>query len=125
MFLKRSGDQRQFGSALLAQGQPQGVNAQLSAWLRPRLGQHIDTAQMADACAMSVRTLHRKLRQEAGLTPARLLTRLRLELACGLLEQTGMTVKQATRQSGFGTEYNLRRLHAWPICSGPDRSMKK
>jgi transcriptional regulator GlxA family with amidase domain len=109
LFLKRPGGQRQFSSELLAQSQAQGVAAQLTAWLRPRLSQQVDIGQMAAACAVSIRTLHRKLRQEADLTPAQLLARLRMEAACGLLEQPGMTVKQAARQSGYGTEYNLRR----------------
>lgn len=109
IFLKRPGGQRQFSSELLAQSQPEGVSAQLTAWLRPRLKQEVDIEQMAAACALSVRTLHRKLRQEADLTPAQLLGRLRMELACGLLEQPGVSVKQAARQSGYGTEYNLRR----------------
>lgn len=50
-----------------------------------------------------------KLQEEVGHTPAQLLARLRMEAACALLEQPTMTVKQAARQSGYGTEYNLRR----------------
>jgi AraC-like DNA-binding protein len=34
---------------------------------------------MAAALAVSVRTLHRRLQQEAGLSPAQLLQRLRME----------------------------------------------
>lgn len=109
LFLKRPGGQRQFSSELLAQAVPDGLCGQLSAWLRPRLRQQIDIEQMAGACALSVRTLHRRLRSEAGVTPAQLLARMRMELACGLLEQPRMTVKQAARQSGYGSEYNLRR----------------
>ena len=45
----------------------------------------------------------------AGVSPAHLLLRLRMECACGLLEQPGMTVKRVAAQSGFGSEYNLRR----------------
>jgi transcriptional regulator GlxA family with amidase domain len=109
IFLKRPGGQRQFSSELLAQTQPDGVSARLTAWLRPRLKQHIAIAQMAAACALSERTLHRRLRQEADVTPTQLLGRMRMELACALLEQPGVTVKQAARQCGYGTEYNLRR----------------
>lgn len=112
LFLKRSGGQRQFSSELLAQSQSQGVSAQLIAWLRPRLAQPVDITQMANGCAVSVRSLYRKLREEISLTPAQLLARLRLETACILLEQPGMMVKQAARQSGYGTEYNLRRAFA-------------
>jgi transcriptional regulator GlxA family with amidase domain len=109
MFLTRPGGQRQFSSELLAQAEPQGLHGRLTQWLRPRLKQHIDVEQMAAAFALSVRTLHRKLRQETGGTPAQLLLRLRMEVACELLERPGMTVKRAADQSGFGSEYNLRR----------------
>lgn len=112
LFLKRSGGQRQFSSELLAQSHEQGLSGQLVNWLRPRLLQSITLTQMADACAVSVRTLNRKLLQETGVTPAQFLVRLRTEVACGLLEQPGMSVKQAARLSGYGTEYNLRRAFA-------------
>jgi len=109
LFLKRPGGQRQFSAELLAQSHAEGVSGQLIAWLRPRLHLPVDVAQMATACALSERTLHRKLRAEADVTPAQLLARLRMELACQLLERPGMTVKAAARKSGHGSEYNLRR----------------
>ncbi|NVD71603.1 helix-turn-helix domain-containing protein [Duganella sp. BJB1802] len=112
VFFKRPGGQRQFSSELLAQADPQGLHGRLTAWLRPRLRRDIDVEQMAAACALSVRTLHRRLRQEAGVSPAQLLLRLRMEAACGLLERPGMSVKRAASQSGFGSEYNLRRAFA-------------
>ena len=112
VFFKRPGGQRQFSSELLAQADPQGLHGQLTAWLRPRLKQPIDVDQMAAAFALSVRSLHRKLQQEAGVSPAQLLLRLRMECACALLEQPGMTVKRAAVQSGFSSEYNLRRAFA-------------
>jgi transcriptional regulator GlxA family with amidase domain len=119
VFFKRPGGQRQFSAELLAQAAPQGVAGQLSAWLRPRLAQPLDVEQMAAALAVSVRTLHRRLQQEAGLSPAQLLQRMRMEAACGLLEQPGMTVKRAARQSGFGSEYNLRRAFAAQLGVAP------
>lgn len=112
LFLKRPGGQRQFSSELLAQSAPEGITGQLTAWLRPRLRQTVDVVQMADACALTVRTLHRRLRQESAVTPAQLLARMRMELACSMLEQQAMTVKQAARQSGYRSEYNLRRAFA-------------
>lgn len=109
MFLKRPGGQRQFSSELLAQSEPEGLHGRLTHWLQARLTQHVDVEQMASAFVLTVRTLHRRLQQESGVTPAQLLLRLRMERACGLLERPGMTVKRAAAQSGFGTEYNLRR----------------
>ena len=119
VFFKRPGGQRQFSSELLAQADPQGLHGQLTAWLRPRLKQQIDVEQMAAACALSVRTLHRKLQQEACMSPAQLLMRLRMEAACALLERSGMTVKRAAGQSGFGSEYNLRRAFAAQLGVAP------
>jgi transcriptional regulator GlxA family with amidase domain len=112
VFYKRPGGQRQFSSELLAQADPQGLHGQLTGWLRPRLKRQVDVEQMAAAFALSVRTLHRRLQREAGISPAQLLLRLRMEAACGLLERPGMTVKRAASQSGFGSEYNLRRAFA-------------
>jgi transcriptional regulator GlxA family with amidase domain len=112
LFLKRPGGQRQFSSELLAQSAPQGLHGQLIAWLRPRLKREIGVEEMAAAFALSVRTLHRRLQQEAGISPAQLLLRLRMETACALLERPGMSVKRAAGDSGFGTEYNLRRAFA-------------
>lgn len=112
VFLKRPGGQRQFSSELLAQVEPEGLNGKLTSWLRARLKKELNVEQMAAACALSVRTLHRRLKQESGITPAQLLMRLRMEAACALLERPGTTVKQAATQSGFGSEYNLRRAFA-------------
>jgi transcriptional regulator GlxA family with amidase domain len=119
VFYKRPGGQRQFSTELLAQAEPEGLQGRLTAWLRPRLQQQLDVEQMAAALAVSVRTLHRHLRQEAGMSPAQLLLRLRMEAACALLEQAGMTVKRAARQSGFGSEYNLRRAFAAQLGVAP------
>jgi len=109
LFLKRPGGQRQFSAELLAQSLDDGVHARLSDWLKPRLRQELRIEDMAEACALSVRTLHRRLRDEADLTPAQLLARLRMESACRMLERPGVSVKQAARDCGFGSEYNLRR----------------
>ncbi|MFC5462312.1 GlxA family transcriptional regulator [Massilia niabensis] len=109
LFLKRPGGQRQFSSELPSPSHEGGVYARLTAWLRPRLKRQVRIEDMAAACALSVRTLHRKLRLEADITPAQLLARLRMENACLMLERPGMTVKQAARECGYTTEYNLRR----------------
>ncbi|RZI83713.1 MAG: helix-turn-helix domain-containing protein [Rubrivivax sp.] len=109
VYYKRPGGQRQFSSALLAQADEAGVMGQLTEWLRPRLRQAIDVKRMAASLALTPRTLHRRVRDEAGTTPAQWLNRMRLEAACALLETRHGSLKQVARQSGFGTEYKLRR----------------
>ena len=112
VFLKRPGGQRQYSSELLAQASAQGVTAELTHWLKPRLKQAIGVEHMAGALAVSVRTLHRKLGMECGASPAQFLTRMRLDAACALLERDDVSIKQLARQTGFGSEYNLRRAFA-------------
>ncbi len=108
VFLKRPGGQRQYSSELLAQASDQGITGELTQWLKPRLKQTVGVEQMATGLALSVRTLHRKLRQETDASPAQFLTRMRLDAACVLLERAPVSIKQVARQSGFGSEYNLR-----------------
>lgn len=109
VYYKRPGGQRQFSSELLAQCSNSDLVEQLTQWLKPRLHRHIDIEQMAAAMAMSGRTLHRRLRLAANLSPAKLLEQLRMETACRLLEEGRHSIKTVADKSGFGTEYNLRR----------------
>lgn len=107
---RRAGGQRQFSAELLAQSNDaSSLEARLSQWLQARLKQTISVADMAQAMSMSARTLHRHLMAATGQSPARFLVRLRLERACQLMEAGKTPLKQLVRQTGFGSEYNLRR----------------
>ena len=112
VYHKRPGGQRQFSAELLAQSSGGGLAQRLTQWLRPRTAEDIDVERMAEAMALSARSLHRRLRAETGASPAQLLARVRMETACRLLESAGCSIKQVARRSGFGTEYNLRRAFA-------------
>ena len=112
VYHKRPGGQRQFSTELLAQSGDSGLAHRLAQWLRPRAAEDIDVERMAQAMALSARSLHRRLREESGASPAQLLARVRMETACRLLESAGCSIKQVARLSGFGTEYNLRRAFA-------------
>ena len=112
VFLKRPGGQRQYSSELLAQASDSGVAGELVQWLKPRLQQTLGVEEMAAAMAVSVRSLHRKLRLETDASPAQFLVRMRLDAACALLERADLSIKQVARQTGFGSEYNLRRAFA-------------
>ena len=112
--LIRSGGQRQFSPSLLAQQHlaTQGdgsVTLALIQWLQTRLVQPLTVLAMAQAMCMSVRSLHRHVQAESGLTPAALLERLRVDAACRLLESGHGSIKTVTRRCGFGSEASLRR----------------
>lgn len=107
---RRAGGQRQFSSELLAQCEDdQALPSRLTRWLKPRIRQDIHVADMAHAMNLSARTLHRQLVTQTGQSPARLLSQLRLEQACILLEKGPTPLKRIVQHTGFGNEYNLRR----------------
>ena len=110
MYLRRPGGQRQFSAELLAQQARQGSLAErLADWVRGHLREALDVETLAAQMAVSSRTLHRHCLDELGITPARLVLQLRLEKACRLLEAGEGALKRVALETGFGSEYNLRR----------------
>jgi transcriptional regulator GlxA family with amidase domain len=108
----REGGQAQFIERPLPE--PGGNStAPTRAWMLERLGQPLDLATLAGHARMSVRTFTRRFKEETGLSPARWLTRQRVEHARHLLETSDLTVDQVAARSGIGTAVSLRQhLHA-------------
>lgn len=104
VFLVRHGGQSQFSAPVTLQGQAKSDRlAGLVAFLQERLAQPIDIMAMAQAVAMSERTLHRQCKASFGLTPAQLLSELRLEHARALLLSLDRSIKSVAIESGYGT----------------------
>ena len=121
VYLKRSGGQRQYSAELHAQTEESAFNGRLTRWLMPRLGKTLSVEQMAEAMAVSPRTLHRQLMKETGLSPAAWLRRLRVESASRLLAHPTLSIKQIAQRSGFGDEYNLRRAFNLELGISPSQ----
>ena len=67
---------------------------QLLAWLEDHFAQEICWEEVAAQFSLSLRTLHRQLKQQTGLTPQRYLNRVRLMKARHLLRlNTGMDLE--------------------------------
>jgi transcriptional regulator GlxA family with amidase domain len=107
VFLKRPGGQSQFSAALTLQDST-GRFEQLHTWIIENLNSPLTLADLADRCAMSVRSFSRHYRLSTGSTPAQAVEELRLETARRLLEQ-GAQVAITARRCGFGTEETMRR----------------
>ncbi|MFI7440485.1 GlxA family transcriptional regulator [Nonomuraea indica] len=83
------------------------------AWMLSHLDAPLDLGALAGHARMSVRTFTRRFREETGVSPARWLTRQRVEHARHLLETTDLGVEEVARRAGFGTAVSLRQhLHA-------------
>ncbi|MEV4067688.1 GlxA family transcriptional regulator [Nonomuraea dietziae] len=108
----REGGQAQFIDRPLPEPTGTGTAA-TRQWMLEHLDDPLDLAALAEHARMSVRTFTRRFREETGLSPARWLSRQRVEHARHLLETTDLAVAQIARRSGFGTAVSLRQhLHA-------------
>ncbi|MFI6594714.1 GlxA family transcriptional regulator [Nonomuraea sp. NPDC050536] len=108
----REGGQAQYIERPLA-GPDENSTAATRAYMLAHLNAPLDLAALAEHASMSVRTFTRRFREETGLSPARWLTRQRVEHARDLLESTDLGVDQVARRAGFGSAVSLRQhLHA-------------
>lgn len=74
---------------------------QLDAFLVGRLHLPLSVADMASACAVSVSTLQRRLRERHGVSPMAYLTGRRMEQARELLIQTRLPIGEIALQTGY------------------------
>jgi len=108
VYLRRNGGQAQFSSALSLQAAGQSNIAKLSEIILAEPDADWTSDKMAQSAGVSARTLHRRLKEDIGATPAQFVERLRLDLArTALLKRS--SIKQAAHLSGFGHIQNLRR----------------
>ena len=102
LFLRRSGNQAQFSSALRRQHAETGKLRELSAFIVEHLDAALSVERLAKSVALSPRSLTRHCRERFGMTPAELVRRHRLEEAQRLLESTELPMKSIAARAGFG-----------------------
>ncbi len=90
---------------------------QLIAWLDDHFADEVCWEDLADHFSLSLRTLHRQLKQSTGLTPQRYLNRLRLIKARHLLRHSDESVTDIAYRCGFGDSNHFstlfRREFSW------------
>ena len=102
VFLFRDGGQSQFSGPMDLQLKADRAGMlQLVSWLESELHNAITVERMAEQIAMSVRTLHRRCQLALGMTPAQLLSELRLERSRNLLSELAIPVKSIAVECGF------------------------
>lgn len=90
---------------------------QLLAWLEEHFAEEICWESVAERFSLSLRTLHRQLKQHTGLTPQRYLNRVRLTRARHLLRHGDESVTDIAYRCGFGDSNHFstlfRREFSW------------
>jgi transcriptional regulator GlxA family with amidase domain len=108
VYQRRPGGQSQF-SALVELGGRSGRFAEMILWMRERLAEQLTVERLADQAAMSPRNFARVFSAEVGMTPAKAVERLRLEMARSAVETSHMTLDQIAVAAGFGDAAHMRR----------------
>jgi len=110
LFLRRSGNQSQFSSALRRQQDgPPGLR-DVSAFVLEHLDEALPVERLARGLGMSPRTLSRFCRQHLHESPAELVRRCRLDEARRLLEETALPLKDIATRTGLGDPSTLWRV---------------
>ena len=122
VFLIRDGGQPQFSAPMNLQSRASGLDlAELISWLEAHLSEPVTVADMADRLAVSVRTLHRRCLESFGITPARLLSELRLEHARSRLHTPHVPVKRIAHECGFASQPALSKAFTQRFGVAPSR----
>jgi transcriptional regulator, AraC family len=82
----------------------------LMAWLEDHFAEEVNWEGVADRFSLSLRTLHRQLKQHTGMTPQRYLNRIRLTKARHLLRHSDESVTDIAFRCGFGDSNHFSTL---------------
>jgi transcriptional regulator GlxA family with amidase domain len=109
LFLRRSGKQAQFSSALQRQEREPPKLRDISTFVLEHLDQSLPVARIAAGIGMSSRTLSRWCRQHLQESPAEIVRRLRMDEAQRLLAETELPLKDITSRTGLGDATTMWR----------------
>ena len=110
LFLRRSGHQAQFSSALRRQEKEPPRLRDISAFVLEHIDEPLPVDRIAAAAGMSPRTLTRWCRERLRESPAALVRRLRIDEARRLLEETSLPLKDVTARTGLGDASTMWRV---------------
>jgi transcriptional regulator GlxA family with amidase domain len=109
LFLRRSGNQAQFSSALQRQEKEPPKLRDISTFVLERLDKPLPVGRIAAGIGMSQRTLSRWCREHLDESPAEFVRRLRIDEARRLLEETSLPLKDITARTGLGNASTMWR----------------
>ena len=118
VYLRRPGGQSQFSAVLKLQSQDPSFD-ELHAWIASHLTEDLSVAALATHMGMSERTFVRRYTAAVGVTPARVVERLRTEAVRQLLTSTTLPIKRVAERCGFGSEDSMRRSLMRDVSATP------
>jgi transcriptional regulator GlxA family with amidase domain len=123
VYYRRPGGQSQF-SELLNMAQPESRFSPLCAWIRVHVGEPLPVERLAQHLHMSPRNFARLFLRETGLTPAKAVEKIRLEVARELIERGDESMEMIAEATGFGDTERMRRSFN-RVFGQPPRSLRR
>lgn len=108
VYHRRPGGQSQF-SALLDLDRGDSGFGDLLGWARAHLGADLGVEKLAKRAGMSPRNFARRFAADVGVTPARAIERLRVEVAREKVEAGQASIEAIAERVGFGDAERMRR----------------
>jgi AraC-like DNA-binding protein len=96
--------------ARLAHAAPSPLVEQVRRYVRRHLGEPIRLESLAEDASLSKYHFLRKFRAQAGVTPMRLVTQMRLEAARNLIRHSHLSLEAIAEQVGFAGEPHMHQV---------------
>lgn len=117
--LKRPGYQSQYSTLLQVYSFENSLAGKLHSWLAQHLNEDLGVEALAVQSNMSVRNFTRVFLRQTGLTPAKFVEKLRIEVARKYLEDSDLTIEQVADKCGLGGLVSMRRTFLRHIMVSP------
>lgn len=109
LFVRRSGGEHQFSTALAFQNTAKIPLRELPIWIVENLAEDLSVEELASKLGMSVRNFSRTFAREFGSSPAKFVTKMRLDTAKRMLMDTEKAMEEIAAQCGFGSVDTMQR----------------
>jgi transcriptional regulator GlxA family with amidase domain len=119
MFLKRPGGQAQFSAQLAEQLAAHEPVRELQTFILDHPHADLSVEALARRAGMSPRNFARIFARDVGTTPARFVSRARVEAARRLLEESSKSLEDIAAASGLGSPESVRRAFVRTLGVGP------
>lgn len=117
--LKRPGYQSQYSTMLQVYSFENSLAGKLHPWLVQHLDEELSVEHLAEHSNMSARNFTRVFLKETGITPAKFVEKLRVEVARKYLEDSDLTIDQIACKCGLGGLVSMRRTFLRHIMVSP------
>jgi transcriptional regulator GlxA family with amidase domain len=109
LFVRRSGGEHQFSTALAFQNTSKISLRELPIWIVEHLAEPLNIEELASKLGMSVRNFSRTFAREFGSSPVKFVTKMRLETAKRLLMDSEKSIDEIAAECGFGSVDTMQR----------------